>query len=111
MDTYDLEIFQGQTYALSLTLRDISGNALNLAGYTISGYLKTRYSDSGKLTDLNVAITDAPNGIVTLGISAPGTAILPVNYGFYDIEMTKVSDGTVTKVLAGKASIYPEVTY
>ena len=111
MDTYNLEIYQGQTFSLSLTLRDNNGTPLNLGGYAISGFLKTKYSDSGKLTDLNVAITDANNGIVTLGIPASGTAALPVNYAFYDIEMLNSGDGTVTKVLAGKASIYPEVTF
>lgn len=111
MDTYDLSIFQGQTFSLSLTLRDINGTPINLAGYAISGYLKTKYSDSGKLTNLNVIISDAVNGVVTLNIPATGTEALPVNYAFYDIEMLNSGDGSVTKVLAGKASVFPEVTY
>jgi hypothetical protein len=111
MDTYDLAIYQGQTFSLSLTLRDTNGTPINLAGYAISGFLKTKYGDSGKLTDLNVAVTDAVSGVVTLGIPSSSTARLPVNYAFYDIEMLNSGDGTVTKVLAGKASIYPEATF
>jgi len=111
MDTYDLSIYKGQTFSLSLTLKDVSGVAINLAGYAISGYLKNKYSDTGKLVDLNVAIADAANGVVTLNIPATGTEALPVNYAFYDVEMLNSGDNSVTKVLAGKASIFPEVTY
>ena len=111
MDTYDLEIYQGQTFSLSLTLRDNDGIPINLSGYAISGFLKSRYSDSGKLTNLNITVTNATSGIVTLGIPASGTSILPINYSFYDIKILDSGDGTVTKVLAGKASIYPEVTF
>lgn len=111
MDTYDLQIPQGQTFSLSLTLKDNNGVPINLSGFAISGYLKSKYSDTGKLADLNVAITDAANGGVSLGISATETAALPVNYAFYDIEMLNSGDNSVTKVLAGKASISPEITY
>jgi hypothetical protein len=111
MDTYDLQIYKGQTFSLSLTLRDTNGTPLNLAGQLISGYLKTKYSDSGVLTNLNVTIADAANGIVTLGIAATGTAVLPVNYAFYDVELLNPIDQSVNKVLGGKALIYPEVTF
>lgn len=111
MDTYDLNIIQGQTFSLSLTLRDVNGLPLNLSGNLISGYVKTKYSDSGVLTNLNAVIADPANGVVTIGIAASGTSVLPVNYAFYDIEMLNTGNGFVTKVLAGKASIFPEVTY
>jgi hypothetical protein len=111
MDSYDLSIYQGQTFSLSITVRDNSGVPINLNGYAISGYLKTKYSDTVKLANLNVTISNAISGIVTLGIPATGTATLPINYAFYDIEMLNSGDGSVTKVLAGKASIFPEVTF
>ncbi len=111
MDTYDLSIYQGQTFSLSLTLRDINGTPINLGTNLISGYLKTRYSDSAILADLNAQVANAASGIVTLGMSASVTAALPVNYSFYDVEMLNPSTSEVTKVLAGKASVYPEVSY
>jgi hypothetical protein len=111
MNTYDLDIYKGQTFTLSLTVKDDNNAPIDLTGRTISGYLKTRYSDTGKLTDLNATIVNASSGILSLGISAPNTAVLPVNYAFYDVEMYTSGDGSVTKILAGKASIYPEVTF
>jgi len=111
MDSFDLSIIQGQTFTLSVTVRDINGVPIDLSGYNISGYLKTRYSDTGKLTDLNATIANGPSGIVTLSIPATGTAALPINYAFYDVEMMNPGDGTITKVLAGKASVFPEITF
>ena len=73
--------------------------------------MKTKFSDTGKFCDLNVAIADPVNGIVTLNIPASNTAALPINYAFYDIEMLNSGDGSVTKVLAGKVSVFPEATY
>jgi hypothetical protein len=111
MDTYDLDIYKGQTFALSITVRDQSGIPLNLAGTQISGYLKTRYSDTGMLSNLNASILDAANGVVGLSIGHTGTANLPVGYGFYDVEMMTPDGLTIVKILAGKASIYPEATF
>ena len=111
MDTYDLEIYQGQTFALSLTVRDDAGAPMNLNGARVSGYLKARYSDSGKLADLNAVILDAVSGVVGLGITYSGTERLPVGYGFYDVEMLAPDGTTKVKILAGKASIFPEATF
>ena len=111
MSTYDIDIYQGQTFNLSLTLKDDQGLPISLTGQAVSGLLKTRYSDTGSLMSLGASIVSAPNGTISLNISAIDTAKLPVNYSVYDIEMIHTGNGTVTKVLAGKASIYPEVTY
>lgn len=110
MDNYDISLYQGQTFSLSLTLKDSLGVPMNLSGYSISSYIKTNYSDTAKLCDLNAVISNAASGIVTLNIPATTTASLPVNLSFYDLEMSDIG-GTVTKVLAGKVSVYPEVTF
>ena len=96
---------------MSTTITGASGIVQNLSGYVVSGFLKTKYSDSGKLSDLGAAIVDSINGGISLNMSATGTAALPINYAFYDISAMNSGDGSVLKILAGKASIYPEVTY
>lgn len=111
MDSYDLDIYQGQTFALSLVVNDINGSPLNLSGYAISGFLRTRYSDSGALANLNVTIADPANGVVSMGMVPSGTSQLPINYAFYDIEMMNTGNGVVTRVLQGKASVYPEAAW
>lgn len=111
MDTYDLSIYQGATFSLSLTVRDSDSVAINLSNSLISGYLKTYYSNTGKLTDLNVQISNASSGIISMSIPASITASLPINYAFYDVEALNTGTLVTTRVLAGKALIYPEVTY
>lgn len=113
MDSYDLQINQGETFNLSIGLKDGDGNPLDLTGNIISGFLKFRYSDpvTDKLTDLNATILSIPSGIIGLTIPATGTAHLPITIGVYDVEMTATGDGTVVKILRGNAYVNPEVTF
>ena len=111
MTTYDFDIYQGQTFALSLTLTGVDGSLVDLSGRLISGYLKTYYGDTGKLADLNATIITPSSGVVGLSMSADVTAGLPINYSFYDVKTINTGDGTVTKIFAGKATIIPEVTF
>lgn len=112
MDSYDFDIFQGSSFSLGVTLRDGDQAPINLSGYSVSGLLKFKYSDASYLTNLN-ATKQAPyaSGYITLSIPSTGTAALPVTVGFYDVELYHNTSGTTDKVLRGKASIYPEVTY
>jgi hypothetical protein len=111
MDTYNLQINKGETFTLSITVSNDDGSPMNLSSSVVSGYLKFKYSDSNKLTDLNPVVVTPASGIVSLSISATGTAALPVMIGVYDLEATNTGNGVVTKLLAGKAYVYPEVTY
>ena len=111
MDTYDLQIYKGQTFLLSLTLKDDNDLAIDLTNTAISGYLKNRYSDPLKMENLNTAIVSPTSGTVSLSLSATATANLPTNIGVYDVEMFNLLDGSTTKILCGKAYIYPETTY
>jgi hypothetical protein len=111
MDTYDLQINKGETYNLSLNVNNDDGTPIDLSTSLVSGYLKFKYSDTNKLTDLNATVTVPASGIITVSISATGTAALPVMVGVYDIEAWNTGSNVVTKILAGKAFVYPEVTF
>ena len=109
-DTYDLEIYKGSTYSLSITLNDSDGLPIDLTNYTVSGLLKNRYGNSTGLANLNpTKIAPYASGIVTLSMSSSVTSALPCSLAFYDIEIT--ASGNTDKVLVGKASIFPEATY
>jgi hypothetical protein len=112
MADYDLDIYQGATFSLSLTLKDSDNVPIDLTNYNVSGYLKDRYSNAGRLADLNAA-KQVPytSGVITLSISSTGTSVLPITLSFYDVEIGHITSGTVSKVLRGKATIYPEITY
>ncbi len=113
MDAYDLQINKGATYSLNITVKDSNSVPINLSGYTTSGFLKFRYSDSGKLTSLNASgVAPLASGVINLSIPATVTANLPTSLCFYDVEISNISgDGSTTKVLRGKAVIEPEITW
>lgn len=111
MNYYDLDIMKGTDYSLSLNLTNSDGSPIDLSNCSISGYLKFKYSDSptGKLASLGPLIVNATGGSISLSISNSGTDNLPSTLGVYDINIYK--SGVVTNVLAGRARIYPNVTF
>ena len=112
MDTFDLDIYKGETFSLSLNLKDADSVPVDLTDYAVSGYLKFKYSDSGKLVDLNVQkVLPYASGDVSLFIPSTGTEVLPVTLGVYDIELYHTGQSTTTKILNGRARIHPEVTF
>ena len=110
MNSYDLQINQGTTFSMNMSLTDINGNPIDLTNANVSGFLKFRYGDTGILANLSVSKIDPYiSGMVALNIAASGTQKLPITIGCYDINMYQ--SGIVTKVLGGNAYIYPDVTY
>jgi hypothetical protein len=115
--TYDLNINQGESFSLRLTAKDTAGDAINMNGYTASGHLKFRYSDSTTIADLapTVVSGDSPgydatgSGLIDMNLTAAQTAVLPIIEGRYDVEIHNLG-GTVYRVLEGKVKINPEVT-
>src|SRR4051812_47686424 len=111
MDTYDFEIIQGSTFALTVSLTDSNSVPIDLTSYNVSGFLKYKFSDAQKLANLN-ATKSSPydSGVITLSLPATGTAILPVTIARYDIEIYHTGLGTVDKILLGEVTISPEAT-
>jgi hypothetical protein len=115
--TYDLNINQGESFALRLTAKDGDGDDISMNGYTAFGHLKFRYSDSTSIADLGPVIVsgDAPDyaatgsGLIDLNLTAVQTAALPIIEGRYDVEIHN-QGGTVYRVLEGKVKVNPEVT-
>ena len=106
---YDFDVYQGQNFSLSLTVRDNNGVPLDLTNYAISGFIKVNLT-STPISSLNAQITTPTSGIVSLSIPPSGTASLPVDYLFYDVSIDNYS-GSAQKILLGKISVYPEVSF
>ena len=115
MDSYNLIINKGITFSQNISVTGNGGNPFDLSGYALSGFLKFRYSDTGKLTSLNPSgVLPLSGGVINISIPATGTVKLPISYGFYDIQLFGTGIGiptTVIQALYGKANIFPEVTY
>jgi hypothetical protein len=111
---YDLTIYQGATFDLTMTWRQGTPLApVNLTGYTARMQLR---ETTGSPTTV-LSLTSANGGGITLGgaagtialnVSATVTAAMAPGTYLYDLEL--VSGATVTRLVEGRAVVSPEVT-
>jgi len=113
----DLVIEQGVTFGMTITVKDSTGTVINITGYTFRGKIKESAQDVSATEDFTCTITDAVNGVFTVGLTAAETAALAATgdtydeYSsyVYDIEMVSATS-EVTRLLNGAISVSPEVT-
>lgn len=111
--TYDLELEQGATFALTVTWRDSASAPINLTGYTARMQIRKTVSAPTtilSLTDANGGLTlGGAAGTIAIAISATQTAAITASAGVYDLELV-AANGFVTRVLEGSVNISKEVT-
>jgi len=101
----NIVIEQGTTFSVAFDVEDDSGTALNLTGYTGRSQLRKHYSSTANTPfTVNVA-----NGSVTLSLTANQTANVVAGRYVYDVELVD-SNGVVSRLIEGIASVTPEVT-
>ena len=108
----NLKIDQGATFSTDITVKDNDGSAFDLTGYTVAAKMALGYSSTRSRTNFTTTVaSDATTGVVTLSLTADQTSNLdaPARY-VYDVEITKTSDSTVTRVIQGIITINPNVT-
>ena len=108
----NLIIDQGANFSSDITVKDANGNAFNLTGYTAEAKLAKGYSSTRTRTLFTTSIAnDATTGVITLSLTADQTNNLeaPARY-VYDVEITKTSDSTITRVIEGIITVSPSVT-
>lgn len=110
----NLTIYQGSTFRRVIRLTDPNGDAIDLSGATARMQVRETIDDEDVLLELNedngrATITDAAGGEITLLVEADDTELLDFTTGVYDIEI-EYADGSVDRVLYGKATLSKEVT-
>jgi hypothetical protein len=119
---YNLEMWQGATFTMTITVKDSTGNVQNLTGYTARMQMRTSYdagSATESMTTSNGEITvTAAEGNLAFQLAATRTAAIPVDLTngkppktvyVYDLELIDAS-GIVSKLLYGDVNVYGEVT-
>ena len=110
--TANLRIDQGGSFSSDVTVTDTDGTAFDLTGYTAEAKMAQGYSSTRTRVSFTTSINGDPTtGIITLALTADQTTTLdaPSRY-VYDVEITKTSDSTVTRVIEGIITISPNVT-
>ena len=109
----DLNITQGSSFHVRITVSDENSNAVNLTGYEVRGAVKNRYSDPDTdiLINLDPVVYDATNGLVDVLLTPTQTSTLPITEALYDLEKFPISGvGEIEKIMKGKFLIHPEIT-
>ena len=108
----NLQIDKGATFSSDVTVTDTDGTAFDLTGYTAASKMALGYTSTRTRVSLQASINSDPTtGIITISLTADQTKALeaPARY-VYDVEITKTSDSTVTRVIEGLITINPDVT-
>jgi hypothetical protein len=106
--TRNIEIYQGDTYAHQLTLKDSANAVINITSRTYSGQVRKRRTSDTASATFSSEITDGANGVVVFTLLPAVTANLRPGTYVYDFQETNGS--TVTTILTGNAVITGEVT-
>lgn len=120
--SFDLNIDEGADFAQSFTLSDpATGVPIPLTGFTSEAQIRTDYASTGApLLDFTTQV-DEPNGIITISLTATQLTGLSLvrptgqediaSICVWDLFITDVLGGNIkTRLLKGKANLYPQVT-
>lgn len=106
----DLFLEQGTTFTTSLTLLDENGSPYNLTDFQVRSQARKSYFSANATITFTSSIENANNGIIQLSANAPTTANVPYGKLVYDVLLTQISTGAVTRVLEGQIFVSPTAT-
>jgi len=122
---YNFTIEQGTTVVKQFTYKDAAGAPVDLSGYSASMQLRESHTSSDPISSFNGSINSATGssglvivassgsatkGTIQLTISATDTAAYTFTSAVYDLEIKRIADSTVSRLLQGVIVLSPEVT-
>jgi hypothetical protein len=123
-NAYNLEIYQGSTFEMSLIVKDSAGALLNLTGYSAAMQIRSNYADNNPVTYITLSsslasdgtglnMATASSGYIGIYISACSSSALNFPNARYDLEIFSGSVGTcpiTTRILEGQVNLSKETT-
>ena len=106
--TRNITIYQGDTYAHELRIKNSANANVNITSRTYTGQIRKKRNSDTIAATFTSEITDAANGIVVLTLSASNSANIAAGSYVYDFQ--EVNGATVTTLITGIATITGEVT-
>ena len=104
-----LEIEQWASFSRVITVRQSDGTAQNLVNFTISSQMRKSPYSSSSIT-LHAALSDAPNGQITIAESAANTGNIAPGRYLYDVLSTSPG-GLVQRLVEGIVVVNPGITH
>lgn len=100
-------IDQGSDFEVTINLKDLDDQTIDLTGYTARAQMRKSYS-SLRAYDFTTLV-DTDEGYVVLSMPASLTDSIPAGRYLYDCELTS-SSNVRTRLVQGIATITPQVT-
>lgn len=103
----DIDIYQGDTFAATVTVRNADGTDADITGYTAKAQIRRAVADADPVVVAEMsAVVQSPE--IQLALSHDITETLAGRY-VWDLQIVSAA-GAVTTILAGKVNTTAEVT-
>ena len=106
--TRDITVYQGDTYAHELRIKNSSNAVINITSRVYTGQIRKKRNSDSIAATFTSSITDAANGVVILSLTPASTANVPAGTYVYDFQETNGS--TVTTLITGIVTVIGEVS-
>jgi hypothetical protein len=106
--TRDITIYQGDTYAHELRIKNSANAVINITSRVYTGQIRKKRNSDTIAATFTSSITDAANGVVILSLTPASTANVPAGTYVYDFQETNGS--TVTTLITGTVTVIGEVS-
>ena len=107
-DFVEIQIEAGATFSTEVTVNDANGYPKDLTDYAVRSQLRKSYYSTTSI-DFEADIIDPVNGSIEMGLSANTTSNIRAGRYVYDVEIED-SEGVVTRIFEGIATVLPNVT-
>ena len=105
----NIVVDQGTDFSTTITVRDNSGNAVNLTNYTGHGQIRKHFTSTTAHNMQIVFENPRTNGQLTMKLSRGQTANLASGRYVYDVNVFD-STNTTIRAVEGLMTVRPEVT-
>jgi hypothetical protein len=106
----DLFIEQGTTFSTEINLDDSYGTPYDLTNFSVKSQAKKSYYTNTISLEFDASIINPAAGTISISADAHTTANIAPGKMVYDVIITELDTGTVTRVLEGQIFLSPSVT-
>lgn len=104
----NIRIEKGTNFESTFTVTNSDGSVFSLNNYTATSKIR-KHPTASTSKSFSVTIT-ASTGEIKISMSSSNTAELTSGRNYFDVLITKTSDGSITKVIEGTALVVDTVS-
>ena len=111
---YPLTLYRGDTRIWSVLVEDVDAEgvatARDLTGHSFDCEIRLTADDPSVMAEVAADSADPTTGVIALELTAVESQRLVAGTAFWDLEVTRTSDGFVRTYLAGRVKVKGDVS-